>query len=86
MENKKPRTTSAKKPVTKKETVVETPVVEEPIVQAPVVETTKKTKPAQSQRAAQASGEWIIFSGIWVQKLVSRFWSPDSSFWKQLSN
>jgi hypothetical protein len=45
MENKKPRTTSAKKPVAKKETIVEAPVVEEPIVQAPVVETTKKTKP-----------------------------------------
>jgi len=45
MENKKPRTTSAKKPVAKKETVVETSVVEEPMVQAPVVETIKKTKP-----------------------------------------
>ena len=46
MENKKPRTTSAKKPVEKKETIVEAPVMETPVMEAPVTRAPKKVKPS----------------------------------------
>ena len=46
MENKKPRTTSAKKPVEKKETIVEAPVMETPVMEAPVTRVPKKVKPS----------------------------------------
>tara|TARA_R110001606_G_scaffold301273_1_gene448962 strand:+ start:101 stop:985 length:885 start_codon:yes stop_codon:yes gene_type:complete len=51
MENKKPRTTSAKKPVEKKEIIVEapimeTPVMETPVMEAPVTRAPKKVKPS----------------------------------------
>ena len=46
MENKKPRTTSAKKPVEKKETIVEAPVIEAPVMEAPVTRAPKEVKPS----------------------------------------
>ena len=46
MENKKPRTTSAKKPVEKKEIITEASVMEAPVVETPVAKAPEKVKPS----------------------------------------